>query len=203
MRAKPDDWLIVRWARLLRPAGNPLARGADRLEGAAVLLSVLLALVLVPVMLTVGSLTYGSLDERSEQQASAGRETVAVLTKDASPITASTRGDISADDPDVPARWQMPDGTVRTGVVQASNGLKAGAEVSVWLDESGQPMAPPLSTADAVMTGVVTALFGWCVAVGLLALACWALHRALDRRRYRAWQTEWARVEPEWHHRSQ
>jgi hypothetical protein len=62
MHAEPDDGLsavapscVVRLGRLPQPGRNPLARGVDRMEGTAVLLSLLLALVLVPVMLTLGS----------------------------------------------------------------------------------------------------------------------------------------------------
>jgi hypothetical protein len=69
-------------------------------------------------------------------------------------------------------------------------------------DESGRPVAPPLSSVDAAGVGVMVTLFGWLAAVGLFAFCCWGLHHGLDRRRYRTWDTEWARVEPDWHDRS-
>jgi hypothetical protein len=78
----------------------------------------------------------------------------------------------------------------------------AGAEVKVWLDKSGRPVAAPVSTVDSVGVGVLVAFFGWLIAVGLIALAGWGLHHVLDRRRYQAWAAEWARVEPDWHDRS-
>lgn len=53
----PSPSPIPRLVRLLRPGGNPLARGVDRTEGAVVGLLVLVALALVPVMLTLGSVT--------------------------------------------------------------------------------------------------------------------------------------------------
>lgn len=193
---------VVRLSRLLWPARNPLARGVDRVEGTVVVLAVLLALVLVPVMLTFGSLTYSSLAERSEQQSGSRHQTVAVLTQDAPETGTTVRGEVVGGRSKVPARWQLPDGTTRTGRVEADEGLKAGAEVAVWLDESGDLTNPPLSTVDIVGAGVLAAGFGWLGAVGLLALACWSLHRVLDRRRYQAWQAEWARVEPDWHDRS-
>jgi hypothetical protein len=192
----------LRLGRLLRPGRNPLARGVDRAEGTVVLLFVLLALVLVPVMLTLGSLTYASFAAESEQQDRTRHETVAVLTEDAPAASMSTRGTVDGGKSKVAARWQLPDGTTRTGRVDADNGSKAGAEVSVWLDESGNPVDRPMSTADVVSAGVLVAVSGWLAAVGLLALASWGLHRALDRRRYRAWEAEWARVEPDWHDRS-
>jgi hypothetical protein len=194
--------LALRLARLLRPGRNPVARGVDRTEATAVILLVLLALVLVPVMLTLGSLTYANFAEHSEQQARTWHKTVAVLTEDTSETSVGTRGEVVNATSKVTARWQLPDGTTRTGLVDADDGLMAGAEVTVWLDESGNPVNPPMSTVESVGAGMLVAFFGWLIAVGLIALAGWGLHHVLDRRRYRAWDIQWARVEPDWHDRS-
>jgi hypothetical protein len=126
-----------RLARLLYPGRNPLARGADRAEAAVVVLSVLLAMVLVPVMLTLGSVTYSNLVEQSARQSRGRHETVAVLTQDAPGTSVGTRGETVSGKAKVPARWRLPDGTTRTGLVEADDGSKAGAEVSVWLDPVG------------------------------------------------------------------
>ncbi|MFI7680440.1 hypothetical protein [Actinophytocola sp. NPDC049390] len=190
--------LVLRLARLVRPGGNPLARGVDRAEGTAVILFILLALVLVPVLLTLGSETYSNLAERGERQAATRHETVAVLTENAPVASVGAQGDGVRMTPKVAAHWQLPDGTFRTGLVDAETGMKAGAEVPVWLDRSGRAVDPPVSSADAVVGGVLVAVSGWLVVAGLCALFCRGVHHALDRRRYRAWETEWARVEPEW-----
>jgi hypothetical protein len=192
---------IRRLVRLLRPGGNPLARGVDRTEGAVVGLVVLVALALVPVMLTLGSVTYAGLAERSARQAESRHETVAILTENAPVATPSPHGTVINARSPVPARWQLLDGSTRTGPVSAEDGLKAGAEVPVWLDRSGNAVDPPLSSSDAVVTGVLVAVCGWLAVAALFSLVCWGLHRAFDRRRYRFWDTEWARVGPEWHDR--
>jgi len=201
MTATPPSQAL-RIARLLRPGRNPLGRGADRVEATVLVLSVLLAFVLVPVMLTFGSLTYSSLADQNAQQFRDRYETVAILTEDAPDTAGSTRGESVGGKSKVAARWQLRNGAARTGLVLAEDGSKAGAEVSVWLDESGRPMDPPLSAVDLIGAGVLVAVFGWLSAVGLLALGCWGLHHALDRRRFRAWDSEWDRVEPDWHDRS-
>jgi len=200
MTAAPPS-LARRLVRLSRPGGNPLSRGTDRAEAMVVILSVLFALVLVPVMLTFGSLTYASLADQSARQFRDRYETVAVLTANAPDTAGSTRGEAVGGKSKVAARWQLRDGATRTGLVEADAGSKAGTEVSVWLDESGRPVDPPLSTVDLVGAGVLVAVFGWLGAVGLLAFGCWGLHRAFDRRRYRAWDSEWIRVAPDWHDR--
>lgn len=201
MKAVPPSGAL-RLSRLLRPGRNPLARGLDRVESTAVILVALLALVLVPVMLTLGSLTYANLTEQSEQQARTRHETVAVLIRDAPAMSVSYRGEAVNTKAKVAARWWLPDGTSRTGSMDADYGSKAGTEVPVWLDESGNVVAPPLSAVDSVTTAALVAVCGWLTAVGLLAFVCWGVHRVFDRRRYRAWEAEWARVEPDWHHRA-
>lgn len=192
---------LLRLVRLLRPGGNPLARGVDRTEGAIVSLVVLLALALVPVMLTLGSVTYTGLAEQSARQAESRHETVAVLTEDAPAATPGPHGTVVDARSPVPARWQLPDGSTRTGTVSAEDGQKAGAEVPVWLDRSGNAVDPPLSSSDAAVTGVLVAVCGWLAVVVLLVLVFCGLHRAFDRRRHRSWDIEWARVGPEWHDR--
>jgi hypothetical protein len=87
-------------------------------------------------------------------------------------------------------------------MAETDDGRKAGSEVPFWLDDAGNRVDPPLSTLENVGAGVLVAAFGWFTAVGLLALASWWAHRALERHRYRVWQAEWARIEPDWHDRS-
>lgn len=194
---RPASSPVLRLARLVRPGRNPLARGVDRAEGTAVLLFVLLALVLMPVMLTLGSVTHATLAERAEEQRATRHETVAVLTEDA-PVTSMGQGEGVGTTSKVAARWQLPHGRTSTGQVDAEAGMKSGTEVRIWLDGSGTPVDPPVSAMDAVVAGVLVAVSGWLAVAGLFALVCWGMHHVLDRRRYRAWETEWARVGPDW-----
>lgn len=190
--APPSPFLRV--ARLLRPGGNPLARDVDRIESAVVLLCVLAALVLVPVMLTFGSVTFTSLAGQSSREVR--DRVVATLTEDAPVTSTGTQGEVPVVTAKVPATWRLADGTTGTGVVDAPEGLKAGAEVPVWLDGSGTPAGAPLSTADAAAAGALVAAGGWCAVAGLFAAVCLLLHRLFDRRRFRAWDVEWARIGP-------
>jgi hypothetical protein len=85
--------------------------------------------------------------------------------------------------------------------VLAAPGTDAGTELTVWVDREGRLTRPPLDRA-AITTSAL--------AVGLLPLvgvpvATWTLYAvlcfALDSRRARRWDEEWAAVEPEWHSR--
>src|SRR5689334_6836375 len=110
---------LLRFARTLRPGANPLARGVDRAEAAVVITVVLLALVLAPVMLTLGSLTHGGLVDQGRREAATRRESTAVLTEDAPVTPVGTPGMAASAQVKVAARWTSADGTTRSGRVDA------------------------------------------------------------------------------------
>ncbi|HEY7595577.1 MAG TPA: hypothetical protein VH969_20665 [Actinophytocola sp.] len=190
--------LFRRWGRLIWPFHNPLARGTDRMESAAMIVVLLAALLLVPVMLVIGSLVRADLLDSSERDANNRHEAVAVLVEDA-PVS-STGGYVAvvAGKSYVMARWTRPDGRTATAPVLASDGLKAGAKVDIWLDRSGRLADKPLSPTDADAGGALVALTGWLTAMVMLALTFTGLHLLLERCRRRAWDREWADVEPGW-----
>lgn len=176
---------------VLRPGTSPLLRAVDRAERVAVIVCVVLAVLLVPVALTIGSVVYRDLAATAAQDAATRHETVAVLTEDVPADGA--RGHVVGAAPEVAARWRLADGTTRTGAVPARRGMTAGETVRLWVDETGTPAGPPLSTADAVGRAVALAAVGWLIAAGLLWLACHGVRVACDRRRLRGWADEWAR----------
>jgi hypothetical protein len=180
----------LRLVRLIVPGGNPVSRGVDRAEAVSLLLLVVFGAVLVPIMLMAGSLTYGSIMASAEQQARSRHQVVAVLVEDAPPADANGSGRALA-------RWQTPAGP-QTGRVPAHAGLHAGDHVRTWFDENGRPAAAPVSSEDAAVGAALVAITGWLTAAGLLGLVHGGVKRLLDRRRYREWAREWARVEPRW-----
>lgn len=190
--------LLRRWGRLIWPFQNPLARGTDRLEGAVLIVVLLAALLLVPVMLVVGSLVRADLLASSEREATTRHPATAVLLENA-PVS-STGGYPAAvgGKSYVLARWTRPDGGTAIAPVPAAQRLKAGAKVDIWLDRSGRLVDRPLSRADADAGGALVALTGWLTAMVGLTLTATGLHLLLVRRRSRAWDREWADVEPGW-----
>lgn len=189
---------VMRLARLVRPHSNPLARGVDRLESRVLILVVLIALLLLPIMLVLGSLTYANLSATGEQQARTRHETIATLTEDAPTPSIDVHGVAATNESDVMATWRLPDGSTETGLVPAADGLTSGARVEIWLDQDGRPVDAPVTSTEIGMAAVTISGVGWLTIVGLLALLQLGIHRILDRRRYRAWDQEWAQVEPGW-----
>lgn len=174
------------------PGANPVSRGVDRVEGCSLVLAVLLGALLVPIMLAVGSRTYANVVDNAEQQARTRHQVVAILVEDA------PRADPGGgSQPRVPARWRTAYGT-DTGRVLAETGLRAGDRVRIWLDEDGDPSGPPARPADAATAAALVTITGWLIAVALLGMVHSGIKHLLDRRRYRDWGREWARVEPRW-----
>jgi hypothetical protein len=89
----------------------------------------------------------------------------------------------------VQARWQVAAGE-RTGWLQLNTAAKSGERIGIWVDEDGNPVAPPTPTwhavGDAVATAAATLLL---VAVGLTSLVTSARSR-LDRARDAQWERE-------------
>jgi hypothetical protein len=186
-----------------RPAGRtlrrrftlgsgPLKRTSDRLEFLSRVALALALLVAVPVGLLAGAAAYVDVSATAQQQADTRSPETATLLLDAPD---SGTAEISVP---TSATWTTPDGTTRTGEVDASPGAVAGTTVDVWVDERGRITERPLTegevTGQAVVIGILIALA--LVIVGMCShmVVLWVL----ERRRYRRWEAGWASVAPLW-----
>ena len=180
---------VTRVARRLWPGRNPLRRNLDRAEAVAAAVLTVAFLAGVPVAAIAGQhIAYG-VGARALQAQRSWRQAPAVLLADA-PVSlfATAR-----------ARWNAPDGTVRTGPIPAPPAARSGSTVKVWLDKSGNPTgAPSLRLSQVRRQAVLAAVLAPVVLVEVLLGVAWMLHLALDRRRLAAWDTEWQVAEPQW-----
>lgn len=188
----------VRLMRLMLPGRNPLARGTDRLAGALLILVLALGLLLVPVMLTFGTLTYSGIADRAAQHAKDWQQTAAMVIEDAKATGYVTRAGPAAGSSRALVEWRLPNGTTKTGRVHVAKSVRAGARTTIWLDEEGKPVTPPAGPSEAVAGAVLAGVTGLFAAEGLLTLTYYGAIRLLDRRRLRTWEQGWTRVEPEW-----
>lgn len=193
-----------RFARLWRrihPGRNPLARRSDRVEAAVLVVVVLGLLIALPFAALLGSNTYrGQLAVAAEQQASHHPATATLLRNAPMTVPAADGAYLSGSSgsASVPARWTAADGTERTGAIAADPGAAAGTQVPIWLSDSGDPVPVPVTTADAVTTGMLAAAFAWAMAaIGLVGLY-WIARLVLDRGRAARWEREWARAGDRW-----
>jgi len=182
---------MSRLARML--AGrNPLRRPIDRFEGAVLVALLAVFGVAVALAAIVATHTY-----QSQQAVASLRPAVAVLVQHGPPADSlSGAGQVEA-------RWRVPGGGERSGVLTAAtvpgiSGAAAGTRVAVWLNRSGQPAGPPPGQAVMIIYALVTGGAVTAVA-GVALLVAYALARyVLDRRRLAGWETAWARTGPSW-----
>ncbi|WP_329066290.1 Rv1733c family protein [Amycolatopsis sp. NBC_01480] len=182
----------TRLLRRLGAARNPLVRRSDRLEGVFLAVTIVLALLAVPLVLALGQADVAMETAASDAQARTRHEVTATVLKtapqaatvgDGAPITQNSR---------VTAGWRLPNGSPRTGVVTVPAGdATVGTQTPIWLDHKGKQTTAPLTHSDAVTNGVLVGAFAWLCVIALLAAAYWVARRVLDRQRAARWAAEW------------
>ncbi|GGU50513.1 Rv1733c family protein [Lentzea flava] len=194
MTAKP----MTRLVHQAFPYRNKLATTGDRIEGAVLAAGVAVALLAVPVVAATGSEVYATHRAQVAVEQASRHHVDAVLIEDAPPTIGSTeRGGVVESTP-VLARWRLPDGSAREGVVQAHYDAKAGAKVPVWIDRNGAVTVPPMTNEGAAINAILLALLLWGGTAGSMTLLYLAVRFAHQRIRERRWGTEWLRIAPEW-----
>ena len=178
------------WARARWPDHNPLRRASDRFEAATVACLLVLFLIGAPL---VGLFAWQWAAGAGARTQHAPRyQVTAVLQADAAAQAYTWSQTL------VKARWTAPDGTVRTGQIDAPVGLQHGSKLTIWTDRSGHVLAPPLRqdqvTSQAVLATVVATL----VLATVLISAGTLTRRILDRQRLAAWDADWRATGPQW-----
>ena len=151
------------WQRAARRLGwdhNPLRRGVDRAEAAT--MSALLAIFIIggPVAGVVAGRIADTAGIREQQAQQSWKQRPATLLESAAEQAGSSGAWSTAW---VRARWTMPDGRQRTGLVATDLNARDGQRIDVWVTGAGQLTRPPLTTADVrdqVMFAVLSATMG-------------------------------------------
>jgi hypothetical protein len=162
---------------------NPLVRASDRLEALAFLGLLVMTLLAIPFAAGVGHQTYDSTVRIVEEEAQSRHSVQAVV------IEASTA---PLTDPGTPqyVRVQWRDGTQQRteNVVNPDPGIvKAGADLTIWLDSRGKVVAAPLTPADASVDATTVGWTVWLLAVVFIGLTGLGIRHGLDRSRARTW----------------
>jgi hypothetical protein len=183
-------WRTLR--RRFTLGSGPLKRTSDRVEFLSRVALALVLLLAVPVGLLAGAAAYVDVSATAQLQADTRSPETATLLLDAPD---SGTAEISVP---TSATWTTPDGTTRTGEVDATPGAVAGTTVDVWVDERGRITERPLTegevTGQAGVIGVLIALALVIVGMSSHLVVLWML----ERRRYRRWEAGWTSVAPMW-----
>ena len=183
--------------RVMHASSNRLVRRGDRLETATLLVLWLAAIAGAMIALTVGGDTYAAHKAAAENQEP--RHSVsATIIRTSGPSGADQRGDGPGADHTTVA-WQDPNGHRLTAAVDAEPLDSVGRVRTVWLDDSGTLVDPPVTTTDAVMEGLIAG-----AGVGMLVVFGWwgstvLVRMVADRHRSRRWDAEWRQFDIDSH----
>jgi hypothetical protein len=185
-----------RLVRGLRPDRNPLRRTSDRVETCLLAGLFVAAAAGAPFAVQAASQAAYSGALRTEQVQLATRHQVrAELTQTAGSSTSAYT--LSTAVP-VPAAWTSATGVRRTGMILALAGTPKGTQVSLWTDDQGNIVSPPLQPAQVAGQGDVAAL-GTGVGIAVLYLCEAGIVRyVVNRRRMAAWEADWAVTAQVW-----
>ncbi|MFS4092668.1 hypothetical protein [Streptomyces sp. AF1A] len=184
----PKVWLW-RWRR------NPLKRRADVVEGWVVLGAWLLTVLagVLAGLTAARSVEHGLARERAEW-----RPAVARVVGRAPGRTPAQKEAPSGERVWAKVRWTVADGSTRTGEVRVAPGSGAGSPVTVWTDPQGRLVNRPTTVFEAAFrAGLVGGLVG-ISAAAVPFVGGLVLRGRLERGRMMAWDTEWARLGPQW-----
>ncbi|MFE8947047.1 hypothetical protein [Streptomyces sp. NPDC007856] len=184
----PKVWLW-RWRR------NPLKRRADVVE-AWVLLGAWLLTVMAGI--SSGLVAAESVEHGLARERAAWRPVVAHVVGRAPGRSPVHRHASAGERVWAKVGWTVADGSTHTGQVRVEPGSKAGTPVTVWTDPQGRLVDRPASASEAAFRGtLIGCLVGVSAAAVPFAVGL-ALRGRLERRRMHAWDTEWARLGPQW-----
>ncbi|MEV1291075.1 hypothetical protein [Pseudonocardia sp. NPDC049635] len=140
-----------------------------------------------------GSAAYRVVAERGTAEAADRTAIEAVVTGRASPP-----GDPQVGLQAVTVAWTAPDGSERTGRTSVPGLREVGDRVTVWVGGDGVLTGPPLTAADAGAVGLGAGFLTLVLWGGFVLGAGFLAFRWTTRRFARAWELDWARVEPQW-----
>ncbi|MER7585496.1 hypothetical protein [Kitasatospora sp. NPDC097691] len=186
--------------RALGARHEPLARALDRSRARAWLLAALGA-VLTLALSTVGALLLyrGTAPQAATERARLHQ--VDAVVRNTPDHTAPGGGRFAggySSRIDVEATWTAPDGTPRSGTVQAPRTTATGSSVPIWIDAAGNASPPPVDHAALAVSAACTGSGALLTLLALVVLALRLRLHALDRRAETAWTDGWARLEPLW-----
>lgn len=176
--------------------GNPLRRDADRTRTrmhAAFALTCLLAVI---AGLALGRAAWTDGDRAAEDVAR-HRHTVTATTVSETTYRAGDRPS-SRPVTVATATWRYPSQRPHTATIPVPAGTRNGDTVRVWVDGNGSAAAAPPRQADIALRAIgvgAGALAGIVLAGSALVVV---RLRIVDARCTRAWESEWASIEPLW-----
>lgn len=167
------------WLRCLS-GRNPLVRVSDRVEAAAVLVAVTVALLAAPIAGAMGTAAHDALARQYAIDRAARKQVTATVTEDSMLAPQAYQEPFLTQ-----IRWDFA-GAVHTAEVRTYH-MKAGEPVSIWIDTRGDLTTKPLTDENAATEAVVTGFGLWFTAVGVVTAVWTVLRLRLNHSRSAGW----------------
>lgn len=199
--------------RVMHASSNGLVRRADRLETATLVMLWIAALAGLMVALTVGGNTYAAHKATIEHQEPRHSVSATIIRTSVEgngeprigapsagvPGVGVPSADVPNDSQNTTVAWQDPNGHRLTASVAAEPLDAVGRVRTVWLDDTGAVVGPPVTTTDAVMEGLIAGAG----VVMLVVLVWWGstvlVRLVADRHRSREWDAAWRQFDIDSH----
>jgi hypothetical protein len=168
----------------LRALGrNPIIRVSDRLEAVAFLTVLMVSLLAIPFAARVEDQTYRSHLYIAAEQAHSRHSIEAVVLQGS--LGMPTDFDTP---PSVLVQWHEG-ARLRTEEVTSPGTVETGAPLTIWIDETGRVVAPPLTPNDIKISAISVGWTVWILIVVFTGLGALGVRLWLDRFRAHAWES--------------
>ena len=170
---------------------GPLCRRSDRVEATALLTAILLSLAALPLSALAGTAMGEHARTVAVEQSTDRRATLATLLEDPE-ITSLLPGQAAS----ATVTWTTPTGVEHQAAIEVPPTARLGDEVNVWTSSRGNLATPPLTSAQVEARAAAAAVGAQLAAMVLMWIAFVGVRRGINRRRYQAWDKEWASISP-------
>ena len=174
----------LRWWAACAVGRNPLARGADRVQGLALAIGLLTMIVAVYPAVLLGQLGFATRSDAIAAEAATRHQVAATALEDSTAQPSQTESTTTAFLAHV--RWTAPNG-VHDTMTQVEQPVKAGEQVRIWLNDDGKATTPPPTEADARIVAVGTVVVAWLAIAAVIGAALVGIGAKLGRTRAREW----------------
>ncbi len=172
-------------------------RPTDRFEDVVAWLLSVLVMLGLGVALTVGLSAFAAGTQQVRAESATRIPAVATLVADA-PRADETFTGMPLVQTSATVAWVAPDGTSRVGTAVVGVGTRAGVTIPVWITGDGTMSSAPITSLGAVWVGIGAGLAVLAVDACAVALAWGGTRRVTLAVNVRAWEREWALMEPQW-----
>ncbi|CAN5664465.1 hypothetical protein BH09ACT8_BH09ACT8_15160 [soil metagenome] len=163
---------------------NALVRANDRVQALVTALTVVTAIVAIPLAVAFGTSMKETRSTAYAQQA-LNRQPVIATALENSTLHAQVYTQTFT----VRARWAAG-GAVHVGSIPVPEMVHPGDRLEIWADGSGDYVKAPIDPRQAVVDAVGSAVLTWMAFASMLAAGVYGLHRKLLHSRSSQWDRE-------------